>query len=167
MLVGRVCNPHSHTHRLTDRQTDRPGTRHTLLSFISTSFFSITDAGHYRWHSQSAVTTTTMRFFLFRSCICVYMCVCVYVYIFNHCYFSLTKVPSGADVFFYLSTVHVGNALPLLQLPPSLSHLHVSGHCGTVNTAECCYVDHVCGLVGPKLQLPGSTGCPHRLGLHT
>lgn len=90
------------------------------------------------------------------------MCVCVYVYIFNHCYFSLTKVPSGADVFFYLSMVHVGNALPLLQLPPSLSpslsHLHVSGHCGTVNTAECCYVDHVCGLVGPKLQLPGSTG---------
>lgn len=98
---------------------------------------------------------------------CINVCVCVYVYIFNHCYFSLTKVPSGADVFFYLSTVHVGNALPLLQLPPSLSHLHVSGHCGTVNTAECCYVDHVCGLVGPKLQLPGSTGSPHRLGLHT
>lgn len=87
----RVQPPHTHTlaHRQTDRepdgQTDRPGTRHTLLSFISTSFFSITDAGHYRWHSQSAVTTTTTtRFFLFHSrinvCVymCVFLCICIY-----------------------------------------------------------------------------------------
>lgn len=39
-------------------------------------------------------------FFCFLAvCVCV-CCICVYVYIFNHCYFSLTKVPSGADVFF-------------------------------------------------------------------
>lgn len=82
---------------------------------------------------------------------CINVCVCVYVYIFNHCYFSLTKVPSGADVFFYLSTVHVGNALPLLQLPPSLSLLRGS----------CLWVSGPQVAVAWQHWQPSSTRPPH------
>lgn len=40
------------------------------------------------------------------------------MYIFNHCYFSLTKVPSGADVFSIFENVHhVGDSSFSISLP--------------------------------------------------
>lgn len=95
------------------------------------------------------------------------MCVCVYVYIFNHCYFSLTKVPSGADVFF-LSLNGPCRQCSATTPTPSLSlaftcewTLWNCKHCRVLLRGSCLWVSGPQVAVAWQHWQPSSTRPPH------